>query len=91
MAARLACAAKGLDLPRDLEDEKKLDEQHFATLHTMADGQTPESIYDLAVSLIGRGMSNDSWADVEQGEAHLNEAVHAGHPAAIKYQVRYGH
>lgn len=79
-------SSKGLNLPRDLEDEKKLDEQYFAELHAMADGKTPEAVYDLAVSLIGRGMSNDSWADIEQGEALLKQAVHAGHPAAIKYQ-----
>jgi len=79
-------SAKGLNLPRDLEDEKKLDEQHFDALHEMADGQTPEAIYDLAVGLIGRGMSNNSWADIEQGEAHLKQAVRAGHPAAIQYQ-----
>jgi hypothetical protein len=79
-------STKGLNLPRDLEDEKKLDEQHFDALHAMADGQTPEAIYDLAVGLIGRGMSNNSWADIEQGEAHPKQAVRPGHPAAIKYQ-----
>lgn len=80
-------SSKGLNLPRDLEDEKKLDAQHFGELQAMADTNTPEAIYDLAVSLIGRGMSNDSWADVEQGELLLNQAVSAGLPAAIKYQA----
>lgn len=80
-------SSKGLNLPRDLEDEKKLDEQHLGQLQAFADTRTPEAIYDLAVSLIGRGMSNDSWADVEQGELFLNQAVSAGVPAAIKYQT----
>ncbi len=80
-------SSKGLNLPRDLEDEKKLDEQHFGELQAMADTNTPEAIYDLAVSLIGRGMSNDSWADIEQGESLLSQAVGAGFPAAIKYQA----
>lgn len=80
-------SSKGLNLPRDLEDEKKLDEHHFGQLQAMADTNTPEAIYDLAVSLIGRGMSNESWADVEQGESLLSQAVSAGFPAAIKYQA----
>ena len=61
-------STKGLNLPRDLEDEKKLDEQHFDALHAMADGQTPEAIYDLAVGLIGRGMSNNSWATLSKAK-----------------------
>jgi hypothetical protein len=69
-----------------LEDEKKLDDQRFDALHAMADGQTPEAIHDLAVGLIGRGMSNNNRADIEQGEAHPKQAVRPGHPAAIKYQ-----
>lgn len=80
-------SSKGLNLPRDLEDEQKLDDQHFGQLRAMADTNTPEAIYDLAVSLIGRGMSNDSWADIEQGESLLSKAVSAGFPAAIKYQT----
>ena len=80
-------SSKGLNLPRDPEDEKKLDEQHFGELKLKAHGNSPEAIYDLAVSLIARGMTNDSWADIEQGEALLSEAVGNGLPAAVKYQA----
>jgi hypothetical protein len=80
-------SSKGLNLPRDLDDEKKLDEQHFGTLQVMADSQAPAAIYDLAVSLIGRGMSGNCWADIEQGEALLNQAVSVGFPAAITYHA----
>ena len=80
-------SSKGLNLPRDLEDEEKMDEQYFGKLKAREDTNTPEAIYDLAVSLIGRGMSNESWADVEQGEVLLCQAVSAGFPAAIKYQA----
>ena len=76
-------SSKGLNLPRDPEDDKKLDEQHFGAMTNM---DTPEAVYDLAVSLIGRGVSNDSWSDVQQGERLLSQAVSAGLPAAIKYQ-----
>ena len=79
-------SSKGLNLPRDLDDEKKLDEEHFGELQARGHANTPEAVFDLAVSLIGRGMSNDSWADVEQGEMLLSQAVSAGHPAAVKYQ-----
>lgn len=80
-------SSKGLNLPKDPEDAKKLDERHFDKLQAMADTNTPEAVYDLAVSLIGRGMSNNSWADIEQGEVLLNQAVSTGLPAAIKYQT----
>ncbi len=42
--------------------------------------------YDLAVGLIGRGVGNENWADIEQGEVLLNQAIAAGLPAAIEYQ-----
>jgi hypothetical protein len=80
-------SSKGLNLPRDLEDEKRLDEQHFGELQGRAAGNTPEAVYDLAVGLIGRGMSDGNWADIEEGEALLNQAVSAGFPAAVKYQA----
>ena len=80
-------SSKGLNLPRDLEDEKKLDEQHFGELRERANSNTPEAVYDLAVSLIGRGMSDGNWSDIEKGEALLNQAVSAGFPAAIKYHA----
>lgn len=79
-------SSKGLNLARDLEDEKNLDERHFGALQANADSNTPEAVYDLAASLIGRGMSNENWADIEQGEALLSQAISAGFPAAIKYQ-----
>ena len=52
----------------------------------MANTNTPEAVYDLAVSLIGRGMSNDSWAEIEQGEVLLNQSINAGFADAIMYQ-----
>lgn len=79
-------SSRGLKLPRDLEDDKRLDEQHFSQLEAAMDAKTPEALYDMAVSLIGRGMSSDSWADVEQGEVLLDQAIATGLPAAIKYQ-----
>ena len=36
-------SSKGLNLPRDLEDEKKLDEEHLGKLQATADGKTPEA------------------------------------------------
>ena len=80
-------SSKGLNFPRDFEDEKKLDEEHFDQLLEAANSNNPEAIYDLAVGLIARGMSNNSWADIQQGEVFLNQAVAAGLPTAITYQV----
>ena len=80
-------SSKGLNLPRDLDDEKKLDEQHVSAQRLVADSQAPDAIYDVAVSLIGRGMSGNCWADIEQGEALLNQAVSAGFPAALTYHA----
>lgn len=77
---------KGLNLPRDEEYEKNLDEEHFSQLELASRSNKPEAIYDLAVGLIARGMSNENWAYIEQGEALLNQAIAAGLPAAIKYQ-----
>jgi hypothetical protein len=79
-------SSKGLNLPRDREDERRLDEEHFSQLEAALRSNNPEAIYDLAVSLIARGMSNDNWADIERGEALLNQAVATGLPAALKYQ-----
>lgn len=79
-------SARGLGLPRDVEDEKNLDEQHFAALERSVDQRNPQTIYDLAVSLIGRGMSGDSWADIEKGESLLNQAADAGVTEAVKYR-----
>lgn len=81
-----ARSSKSLNLPRDLEDERRLDEEHFKQLFIAARANEPEAMYDLAVSLIARGMGNENWADLEQGETLLNQAVAAGFPAAIKYQ-----
>lgn len=80
-------SSKGLNLPRDLEDEKRLDEEHFEALQANANTNTPEALYDLAVGLIGKGMSNENWADIEEGEKLLNQSVSAGFPAAVKYQL----
>lgn len=79
-------SSKGLNLPRDREDERRLDEEHFSQLVAASRSNEPEAIYDLAVGLIARGMSNENWADIEEGEALLNQAIAAGLPAAIKYQ-----
>ncbi|MFS2048359.1 hypothetical protein ACEN9J_01100 [Variovorax sp. Varisp41] len=79
-------SSKGLNLPRDLEYEKLADKEYFAQLHVKAEARTPEALYELAVSLIGNGIANNSWAEVEQGEVHLKQAVHAGYPEAVKYQ-----
>ncbi len=78
-------SSKDLNLPRDLEDEKRLDEEHFNKLLVAARSNEPEAVYDLAVGLIARGMNNNNWTDIEQGEALLNQAVAEGFPAAIKY------
>lgn len=80
-------SSKGLNFPRDFEDEKKLDKEHFDQLLEAANSNEPEAVYDLAVGLIARGMSNNSWADIEQGEVLLNQAVAAGLPTAITYQL----
>lgn len=79
-------SARGLGLPRDFEDEKSLDEQHFAALERSLDLRNPQTIYELAVSLIGRGMTGDSWADIEKGELLLKQAADAGVTEAIKYR-----
>lgn len=79
-------STKGLNFPRDTEDEKTLDAEHFSAWQRMGNADTPEAAYDLAVNLIGRGMSNNCWTDIEKGEALLNHAVSAGVPAAIQYQ-----
>lgn len=79
-------SSRGLGLPKDLEDEKSLDEQHFAALEADVNPSNPKSIYDLAVSLIARGMSDESWADIEKGEALLNPLADAGFAEAVKYR-----
>lgn len=77
---------KGLNLPRDIEDEEKLDEEHFAQLRQAASSNEPEALYNFAVSLIAHGMNTKSWAEIEQGETFLNQAIAAGLPEAINYQ-----
>lgn len=77
---------KGLNLPRDIEDEEKLDEEYFAQLRQAASSNEPEALYNFAVSLIARGMNTKSWAEIEQGEILLNQAIAAGLPEAINYQ-----
>lgn len=79
-------SSKGLGLPRDLADEKRLDDQHFAALEADVNPSDPKTIYDLAVSLIARGMSDESWADIEKGEALLNPLADAGFAEAVKYR-----
>lgn len=79
-------SVRGLGLPRDLEDEKNLDDQHFAVLERNVGPSNPQTTYDLAVSLIGRGMARDSWTDIQKGEALLDQAVDAGVAEAIKYR-----
>lgn len=78
-------SANGLNLPRDLEDESDLDQKHFDQLTSKPPKDTPEEAYDLAVSLIGRGIDSGKWEDIEKGEALLIKAVTAGLPEAIKY------
>ena len=77
---------KGLNLPKDLEYEKESEKEYRAELKTMADKKTPEALYELAVSLIGRGIGSKNWADIDQGEIYLNQSVEAGFEAAIKYK-----
>jgi hypothetical protein len=79
-------SSKGLNLPRDKEYERRLDEEHFSQLVAASRSNEPGTIYDLAVGLIARGMSDENWADIEQGEALLNQVIAAGFPAAIKYR-----
>lgn len=78
---------KGLNLPRDLEDEAKLDAQHYAQAPAISDADAPEAKYELAINLINQGMSSGSWSMIESGEALLKEAISAGLPAAIEYQA----
>jgi hypothetical protein len=77
---------KGLDLPNDLEDDAKLDAQHYAQLLRLASSDTPESAYEQAVDLISQGIGSSSWPVVERGETLLRQAIDAGLPAAIKYE-----
>ncbi|MCW0217690.1 MAG: hypothetical protein OJI67_05160 [Prosthecobacter sp.] len=79
-------SSKDLCFPRDLDDERRQDEAYFRQLNTAASSNEPEKTYDLAVSLIAKGMSSENWADIEQGESLLAQAVAAGLPEAIKYQ-----
>jgi hypothetical protein len=77
---------KGLRLPRDIEDENKLDEEHFSHLSKAAKSNDLEAVYDMGTSLIARGIANEDWNDITQGEEFLKQAVAAGLPAAIQYQ-----
>ena len=77
---------KRLNLPKDLEYEKESEKEYRAELQAMADKKTPGALYELAVSLIGRGIGNKNWADIDQGEIYLNQSVEAGFEAAIKYK-----
>lgn len=79
-------SSHGLKLPRDTEDEKTLDDKHFAQLRADADSTKPQAIYDLAVGLIASGMANKRWSDIEQGETLLAQAVASGLPEAITYR-----
>lgn len=81
-----ARSEKGLNLPRDHEDENKLDEEHFNQLSLAAQTEAPEAIYDLATSLIAKGMNDGAWSSIEEGEKLLQKAVDIGFPAAIYYQ-----
>jgi hypothetical protein len=69
-----------------LECEKESEKEYRAELQAIADKKTPEALYELAVSLIGRGIGNKNWADIDQGEIYLNQSVEAGFAAAIKYK-----
>lgn len=80
-------SSKGLNFPRDKEYERKLDEEHFSQLEAASKSNEPEAIYDLAVGLIARGINNENWTDIEEGEVLLNQAISAELPAAIKYQL----
>ncbi|MGJ7562324.1 hypothetical protein ACSFBM_00545 [Variovorax sp. GB1R11] len=77
---------KGLNLPKDPEYEKEVEKEYRAELKTLAEKKTPAALYELAVSLIGRGIGSKNWADIDQGEIYLNESVEAGFEAAIKYR-----
>jgi len=79
-------SSKGLNLPRDLEYEKQAKSEYLAELHAQANAKTPKEVYELGVSLIGTGIANSSWADIEEGEVHLKRAVESGWEEAIKYQ-----
>src|SRR5574337_381122 len=79
-------SSKGLGLPKDEEDERRLDEQQLASLEGDADSGDPQAIYDLATSLIGQGISKDSWSDIERGERLLDQAADGGLGDAVKYR-----
>jgi len=79
-------SSKGLDLPRDIEDERRLDQWQFAELEYYAAPGETGAIYDLAVSLIGRGISNENWVDIRKGERLLNQAADEGLSEAVKYR-----
>jgi hypothetical protein len=80
-------STSGLNLPRDAEDDKALDQDHLAQLRVAAQSQKPQALYDLAISLIAHGMQSDQWSDIEQGERLLEQAVAANHPDAVKYHT----
>lgn len=79
-------SSKGLNFPRDTDDEKKLDFRHANSPQAASKSDAEESKFDLAVELISRGMSCNCWPDIEQGEHLLNQAIAEGIPEAIKYQ-----
>lgn len=79
-------SSKGLGLPKDEEDDRRLDEQQLASLESDAALGDPQAIYDLATSLIGQGISKDNWSDIERGERLLNQAADGGLEDAMKYR-----
>jgi len=63
-----------------------LDQWQFAELEYYAAPGETGAIYDLAVSLIGRGISNENWVDIRKGERLLNQAADEGLSEAVKYR-----
>ncbi|WP_197954342.1 hypothetical protein [Delftia acidovorans] len=76
----------GLNLPRDMNDEKELDSQYFGNMRSSSKNNSLTSVYEMAVDLIGRGIRNENWNDIEQGELLLNQSVNSGLSEAIRYK-----
>lgn len=77
---------KGLNLPQDEEDQKRLDDEYDELLVRDSDPKNPADQYSLATHFIGRGISDNRWSDIELGEQWLNKAIAAGYPKALEYR-----
>ena len=82
-------SSRGLSLPRDKEDEQRLDQKHFEDLARDVNPGDSRGQHELAMSYIARGIRNKSWEDIETGEQWLLKAIANGHPEAVAYQAEW--